>query len=96
MTFNFTPYGLKVASERNGLQLTKICPKHDVFSFLGRRLLITLGSCDDTPFNGMMGPDGYFHQKMIETGVRMGWSFAEINLLRLRYCTHYVFEVVKP
>jgi hypothetical protein len=33
---------------------------------------------------------------LAETGVRMGWSFAEINLLRLRYCTHYVFEVVKP
>lgn len=95
-TFNFTPYGLKVASERNGLQLTKIYPKHDVFSFLSRRLLITLGSSDDTPFNGMMGPDGYFHQKMIETGIRMGLSSAEINLLRLMFCTHYVFEVVKP
>ena len=95
-TFNFTPYGLKVASERNGLQLTRIVPKHDVFSFLTRRLLITLGSSDDTPFNGMLNPTGYFHQKVIEAGERLGSSFAEINLVRLMFCTHYVFELARP
>lgn len=94
-TFNFTPYGLKLAAVNAGLQLTKLYPKHDVFSFLTRRLLITLGSSDATPFNRMMDPEGYFHRKMIETGQRLGLSAAEINLLRLLFCTHYVFELSK-
>lgn len=94
-TFNFTPYGMKVAAGHNGLKLVKIYPKHDAFSFLLRRLLITLGSSDDTPFNDMMNPDGYFHLAIIETGARMGLSIAQINLLRIMFCTHYVFELVK-
>ena len=95
-TFNYTPIGLKIAAARNGLALTKIFPKHDAFSFLARRLSITLGASDDTPFNTMLDPDGYFHRKIIETGTRMGLTAAEINLLRLQFCTHFVFEIEKP
>jgi len=95
-TFNFTPYGMKVAAQRNGLLLTRIYPKHDAFSFLLRRLTITLGSSDDTPFDGLFNPDGFFHRKIIETGERIGMSVAEINLVRLMFCTHFVFELTKP
>ncbi|MBS0559179.1 MAG: class I SAM-dependent methyltransferase [Proteobacteria bacterium] len=95
-TFNYTPYGMKVAAQRNGLTLTRIYPKHDAFSFLLRRLLITLGSSDDTPFNEHFNPDGFFHRKIIETGERIGMSVAEINLVRLMFCTHFVFELTKP
>lgn len=94
-TFNFTPIGMKVAAARNNLRLTKIYPKHDAFSFLFRRLLITLGSSDDTPFNIMSNPDGFFHTKIIETGTSMGLEIADINLLRLMFCTHFVFELEK-
>jgi SAM-dependent methyltransferase len=95
-TFNYTPIGLKIAASRNGLALTKIYPKHDAFSFLTRRLAITLGASDDTPFDEMLDPDGYFHGKIIETGTRLGLGVAEINLLRLQFCTHFVFAIEKP
>lgn len=94
-TFGFTPYGLKIVAERNGLRLSRIYPKHDAFSFLSRRLLITLGSSDATPFDEMLNPEGYFHRTMIETGERLGWDAAEINLVRLLFCTHFVFELAK-
>jgi SAM-dependent methyltransferase len=96
MTFNFTPYGMKMACQRNGLDLRQVFPKHDAFAFLTRRLLITLGSSDDTPFNGMLDPTGFFHQRIIETGKRLGLPIRYINLVRLMFCTHFTFEIVKP
>ncbi|BAQ49787.1 MULTISPECIES: class I SAM-dependent methyltransferase [Methylobacterium] len=95
-TFNFTPYGLKVAAQGAGLRLTRVDPKHDAFVFLLRRLLITLTASDDTPFNAMMGPEGVVHRSLIETGRRLGLDIRMINLLRLLFCTHFVFEIEKP
>ncbi len=94
-TFNFTPYGLKVAAQEAGLRLTRVEPKHDAFVFLLRRLLITLTASDDTPFNGMMGPEGFVHRTLIETGHRLGLDTRTINLLRILFCTHVVFEIEK-
>lgn len=94
-TFNFTPYGMKVAAREAGLRLTRVEPKHDAFVFLLRRLLITLTASDDTPFNGMMGPEGFVHRTLIETGQRLGLDIRTINLLRLLFCTHFVFEIEK-
>jgi len=95
-TFNFTPYGLKVVCRANGLILDQVHPKHDAFSFLCRRLLITLGSSDDTPFNGFLDPTGYFHRRIEECGKRLGLSMRDINLVRLMFCTHFVFQISKP
>jgi SAM-dependent methyltransferase len=94
-TFNFTPYGLKVAAQAAGLRLTRVEPKHDAFVFLLRRLLITLTASDDTPFNHMMGPEGFVHRTLIETGQRLGLDLRTINLLRILFCTHVVFEIEK-
>nr|WP_128566157.1 class I SAM-dependent methyltransferase [Methylobacterium crusticola] len=95
-TFNFTPYGLKVAARSAGLRLTRIDPKHDVFAFLLRRLIITLTASDDTLLNPMMGPEGFYHRAIIETGRRLGLDVRSINLLRLLFCTHFVFAIEKP
>jgi SAM-dependent methyltransferase len=95
-TFNFTPYGLKVACRSNGLILELVYPKHDAFSFLCRRLLITLGSSDQTPFDAMLDPTGYFHRRIEQCGIAMGMSLRHINLVRLMFCTHFVFQIVKP
>jgi SAM-dependent methyltransferase len=95
-TFNFTPYGLKIACQRNGLELRQVYPKHDAFSFLARRLLITLGSTDETPFNSMLDPTGFFHTRIIETGRALNLPTYQINLLRLMFCTHFTFQITKP
>jgi SAM-dependent methyltransferase len=94
-TFNFTPYGMKVAAQEAGLRLTRVEPKHDAFVFLLRRLLITLTASDETPFNRMMGPEGFVHRTLIETGQRLGLDIRTTNLLRLLFCTHFVFEIEK-
>lgn len=95
-TFNYTPFGMKVAAANAGLRLVRVDPKHDAFSFLLRRLIITFTASDDTPLNGMLGPEGYFHRALIETGQRLGLDIRSINLLRLLFCTHFVFEIEKP
>ncbi len=95
-TFNYTPYGFKVASATAGLRMTKVYPKHDAFAFLLRRLIITLTADDDTPLNPMLGPGGFFHRAIAETGERLGLDRRTINLLRLLFGTHFVFEVEKP
>jgi hypothetical protein len=94
-TFNFTPFGLKVASERAGLRIAKNYPKHDVFSFMFRRLLITLGSSDDNELTPFLNPDGFVHRELIKAGERLSRSIRDINLLRLKFCTQYVFELRK-
>ncbi len=95
-TFNFTTYGLKVASETAGLRLKLVYPKHDVFSFLLRRLMITLGAEDDNEMSQFLDPDGYVHEKLIEFGLQRGLSTRDVNLLRIKFCTHFVFEIEKP
>jgi SAM-dependent methyltransferase len=95
-TFNYTPYGLKVAAQSHGLRLTQVYPKHDVFSFLLRRLMITFGASDDTELNGMFNPDGFFHRAVAECGTRLKLSPRDINLVRLMFSTHFVFQADKP
>lgn len=92
MTFGFTPIGLKTAGGLHGLVLKAVYPKHDSFSFLVRRLYITLGSTDNTPFNDMMNPDGYFYEKMMQVGGRLSASIKMINLLKIIFSSHLVCE----
>ena len=95
-TFNFTTFGLKVACEAAGLRLAKVYPKHDVFTFMARRLMITLGASDDNEFTPLLNPDGFVHRQLIDYGRRIGMSSRDINLLRLTFCTQFVFDIVKP
>ena len=94
-TFNFTPLGLKVAAEQAGLEIARIYPKHDVFSFMFRRLFITLGASDDNELTSLLDPDGFVHDELINTGSRLGLPVRDVNLLRLKFCTQFVFELRK-
>ena len=94
-TFNFTPFGLKVAAAGAALRLDRIYPKHDVFSFLARRLMITLGAPDDNELSVHLDPDGFAHRAMIEAGTRLDRSHRDINLLRLTFSMQYVFKLRK-
>ncbi len=94
-TFNFTPFGLKTAAESAGMRLNKIYPKHDVFSFLLRRLMITLGSDDDTELDPLLNPDGFFHGQAIALGERLGLTVEQVNLLRLKFSMQYIFDIEK-
>lgn len=96
MTYNFTAFGLKVAAETAGLRLVKVYPKHDVFTFMFRRLMITLGAPDDNEFTPMLNPEGFVHQAFINVGRKLGLLPREVNLLRLKFCTQFVFEIEKP
>ncbi len=73
-TFNFTPFGLKVAGQAGGLKLERLYPKHDVFSFLARRLMITLGASDDNELAMMLKPDGFIQNALIDVGSRLNRS----------------------
>jgi SAM-dependent methyltransferase len=95
-TFNFSPYGLKIAAAAAGLSLSRVYPKHDAFAFLLRRLMITLGAPDENEMTQFLDPDGYFQRNLIDLGARTGLTDRDVNLLRLKFCTHFVFEIQKP
>lgn len=44
----------------------------------------------------MMGETGFFHRAIIDTSARLGLDTRTTNLLRLLFCTHFVFEITKP
>jgi len=94
-TFNFTPFGLKIASQAGDLKLEKLYPKHDVFSFLARRLMITLGAPDDNELTALLNPDGFVQNALIGVGSRLNLSTRDINLLRLKFSMQYVFVLRK-
>ncbi len=94
-TFNFTPFGMKVASQAGGMTLERLYPKHDVFSFLARRLMITLGASDDNELTALLNPDGFVQQALMDVGSRLNLSTRDINLLRLKFSMQYVFVLRK-
>ncbi len=94
-TFNFTPFGMKIAGQAGGLKLERLYPKHDVFSFLARRLMITLGASDDNELTALLNPDGFVQNALIDVGRRLNLSIREINLLRLKFSMQYVFMLRK-
>ena len=94
-TFNFTPFGLKVAANGAGLRLANVYPKHDVFSFMLRRLMITLGASDDNELSRHLNPDGFAQRAMIDAGTRLKRSVRDINLLRLKFSMQFVFKISK-
>ncbi len=94
-TFNFTPFGLKVACQSAGLKLERVYPKHDAFSFLARRLMITLGASDDNELTALLNPDGFVQNVLIDVGSRLKLSIRDINLLRLKFSMQYVFVLRK-
>ena len=94
-TFDFTPFGMKVAAAGADLRLERIYPKHDVFPLLTRRLMITLGASDDNQSSAYLNPDGFAHRAMIDACTRLNRSKRDINSLRSKFSTQYVFQLRK-
>jgi len=94
-TFNFTPYGLKIAALRNGFGLKEIYPKHDVFSFLLRRLLVVSTASNDNSLTHMLDPSGSIHRAFVQWGKTLDLSIERINLMRLMFSANFVFHLEK-
>jgi SAM-dependent methyltransferase len=95
-TFNFTPYGLKLASQQAGLTLVKLYPRCDAFTFLLRRLLVVTSGSDDNSLSSSLRTDNAIGQEFVAFGKRLGLTPTEINLLRLMFSVHVAFHIVRP
>jgi SAM-dependent methyltransferase len=95
-TYNFTPLGMKLAAEAGGLEVVRIYPDIDVFSFLFRKLHLVMTGGATTPFDPMMLPNGFFHQKLEAAADRLGLDVVRKNLLHLWFSVHFCFHLRKP
>jgi SAM-dependent methyltransferase len=95
-TYNYTPYGFKLACVQAGLEVTRISPRYDVFTWMLRRLLIMSTASDDNSLSTILTPDNCIFEAMINYGKRIGLCARDINLLKLQFSAHYSFNVVKP
>jgi SAM-dependent methyltransferase len=95
-TYNFTPLGMKLAADASELEVVRLYPDIDVFSFLCRKLFLIMTAADSTPFDPLMLPNGYFHQKLEAAADRMGLDVVRKNLLHLWFSVHFVFHLRKP
>lgn len=93
-TFNFTPYGLKLASQHAGLEVRKIYPRADVFSYLLRRLLVVTSASDENSLSPHITPDNGIHKMLGEYALKHK-DIKTANLLRLMFCAHFAFDVGK-
>ncbi|WP_410824780.1 methyltransferase domain-containing protein, partial [Methylobacterium oryzisoli] len=94
--FNFTPYGLKHAAQRAGLDLIRLYPSYDVYTWMARRLLVVTTGSDDTPLSPMLTRENAIHEEFLNYGARLGLSPRQINLIRLMFSAHMSFHIVKP
>lgn len=92
-TFNFTPYGFKIACEQAGLRLDKIYPKFDAITWLVRRLIICTSGSDDNSLSPLMSGVNPIGEAFINYGRKQGLSPAQTNLFRLMFSSHFVFDV---
>lgn len=92
-TFNFTPYGFKLACDRAGLEVTRIYPRYDVFTWLLRRLLVTTRGHEANSLTEIHKQDGPITQQLGAFGQRMGLSVRDTNLFLLLFSTQFTFEV---
>ena len=95
ISFNATPYGLKVLAEDAGLKLLAIYPKHDVFSFTLRHLLIAMTASDASPFNEMLNPESFFYSRLEALALERKVGVRDINLLKIQYSAHLCFVMQK-
>ena len=95
-TFNFTPYGFKLACERAGLRVLRLYPRFDIFSWMMRRLLVATSGSDETSVNGMMRNDGPIAQSFNAHAERSGLPIRDRNLLRLMFSAQFTFAVERP
>jgi SAM-dependent methyltransferase len=94
-TFNFTPYGFRLAIEAANLKLLKLYPGHDVFTFLLRRLLIVTSASDENSLTSELKENSAVIRALLEYASRLGIGPVRANLLRLMFSTHFAFYVRK-
>ena len=94
-TFNFTPYGLKLACQTAGLRLEKIYPSYDVFTWMVRRLLVVTSGSDDNSLSETLRRDNNIDRLFREFSTRMGFSARDANLFRLMFSAHMTFHIKK-
>ena len=92
-TFNFTPYGLKLACKEAGLRLVKLYPRFDVFTFFLRRLLVVTSASDDNSLTNELCVDNSVGKAIVDYGSRLGIGPVRTNLLRMMFSTNFTFHV---
>lgn len=95
-SYNFTPYGLKLAAEQAGLKLVKLYPRCDAFTFLLRRLLVATTGSDDNSLTHALRADNVIGRAFLAFSERLGLTSAQTNLLRLMFSSHIAFHIVRP
>ena len=94
-TFNFTPYGLKLASASAGLNLEVVYPRFDAFTFLFRRLLIVTSGTNENSVSPELRPDNGVMRAIEEFGERIGADAVRTNLMKLMFASHFAFVIRK-
>lgn len=94
-TYNFTPYGMKIAAEKAGLQLVRLYPSYDVFTWMARRLLVVTSASDENSLTDTLRTDNEIHRAFVNYGERCGLQPRMINLLRLMFSAHFTFHINK-
>ncbi|CAO4150945.1 class I SAM-dependent methyltransferase [Methylorubrum extorquens] len=95
-TFNFTPFGIKLACEKAGLKLVKLYPRSDVFSWLVRRLMVTVGYPEENSLAPYTRTDNPISDALLKYCEKIDLGATRTNLLRLMYSTHITFRIEKP
>ncbi|MBT7937898.1 MAG: hypothetical protein HN696_01900 [Euryarchaeota archaeon] len=95
-TFNFTPYGLKLVSERNGMELSKVHPQIDSISLIFRSMMRSLGDKNSVEIiNKMFHDSSPINNQLTIIGEEKGLSNKEINSWKLQYCGQFSFDILK-
>ena len=96
-TFNFTPIGIKVASERNGLILRGVYPAYDIFSFLFMRLAQAFNNpVWERLGNTFNDPENFFHHAISKAHVERSLSYQQVNMLKLQFSAFVTFDIERP
>jgi SAM-dependent methyltransferase len=94
-TYNFTPYGLKLAANGAGLKLERLYPSFDVFTWMFRRLLIVTSGEEQNSLTDSLGRANSIHQSFADYGVANGLDVETINMLRIMFSSHLTFQIAK-
>lgn len=94
-TYNFTPYGLKIACQKAGLTLERVYPRLDVFTFLLRRLLIVTSGNNENSFSGALKENSEIVKLLYDYGKRIKSDDTRIALLQLMFSSHFSFKIRK-
>ena len=95
-TFNFTTYGLKTISQRNGMRLNRVHPQIDSLSLIFRGMMMSMGDpASVEKINGMFNDSSPINIQFQKMGKERGLTNKEINSWRLQFCGQFSFDIEK-